>query len=145
MTHKKILKIAECLAIVAALSTLLLTLTLIWGNVISDHYTVLTKLLNTSLLVLLSAGLVTTLTRDLLLSEKHRGLSKLAYLSHNATVLTTIVVAIILLPMSWGLLSANAVLMRILGSLATFFVMALVITRLSGVSSHRFKGESVTA
>jgi hypothetical protein len=145
MTHKTILKIAECIAIVAALSTLLLTLTLIWGNVISDHYMLLTNLLNTSLVVLLSAGLVTTLTRDLLLSEKHRRLSMLAYLSHNATVLTTIVVAIILLPMSWGLLSANAVLIRILGSLATFFVMALVITRLSGVSSHRFKGESVTA
>lgn len=145
MTHKRTLKVAERVAIVAAVATLLLALVFIWGNVISNRYTVLTKLLNTSILVLLTAGLVTTLTRDLLLSEKHRVLSRLAYLSHNTTVLTTIVTAVILLPVTWGLLPAGAILTRILGSLVMFFLSALLITRLSGVSSHRFRGESVTA
>ena len=143
MTHKRTLKIAERLAIVAALTTLLLALIFIWGNVISDRYTVLSRLLNTSILVLLAAGLITTLTRDLLLTEKHRVLSKLAYLSHHVTVFTTIVTAMILLPMTWGLLPVGTVLTRIFGSLATFFLIALLITRISGVSSHRFKGESV--
>jgi hypothetical protein len=32
--------------------------------------------------------------------------------------------------------------MRIFGSLATFFLIALLITRISGVSSHRLKGGS---
>ena len=145
MPHKRILKFAERIAIMAALLTLLLVLVFIWGDVISDRYTVLTKLLNTSILVLLTASITTTLTRDLLLSEQHRALSKLAYLSHSATVFATIVAALLLLPMTWGLLSTGTILIRLLGSLATFFVMALVITRLSGVSSHRFKGESITS
>ena len=143
MTHKRTLKIAERLAIIAALTTLLLALIYIWGNVISDRYTVLSRLLNTSILVLLAAGLITTLTRDLLLTEKHRVLSRLAYLSHDVTVFTTIVTAMILLPIAWGLLPVSTILMRIFGSLATFFLIALLITRISGVSSHRFKGESV--
>lgn len=145
MNHKRTLKVAERVAIVTALTTLSLALFCIWGNVISNRYTVLSKLLNTSILVLLAAGLITTLTRDLLLSEKHRVLSRLAYLSHNVTVLTTIVTAMILLPVTWGLLPVGAVLTRIFGSLATFFLIALLITRISGVSSHRFKGESVLA
>mgnify|MGYP006154314567 CR=1 FL=1 len=145
MRHKRTLKVTERVAIVAALTTLLLALFFIWGNVISNRYTVLSKLLNTSILVLLAAGLTTTLTRDLLLSEKHRVLSRLAYLSHNVTVLTTIVTAMILLPITWGLLPVGTILTRIFGSLATLFLIALLITRISGVSSHRFKGESVLA
>jgi hypothetical protein len=136
------LKIAERISIVAALTTLLLALVYIWGNVISEHYSVLSRLLNTNILVLLAAGVVTTLTRDLLLAEKHRVLSRLAYLSHDVTVFTTIVTAMILLPITWGLLPVGTILMRIFGSLATFFLIALLITRISGVSSHRLKGGS---
>lgn len=143
MTHKRTLKVAERVATVAALTTLLLALFFIWGNVISERYTVLSKLLNTSILVLLAAGLITTLTRDLLLSEKYRVLSRLAYLSHNVTIFTTIVTAMILLPMTWELLPIGTVLTRIFASLATFFVIGLLVTRISGISSHRFKGESV--
>ena len=142
MPHTRTLKIAERVSIVAALTTLLLALIYIWGNVISEHYTVLSRLLNTSILVLLAAGVITTLTRDLLLTEKHRVLSRLAYLSHDVTVFTTIVTAMILLPITWGLLPVGTILMRIFGSLATFFLIALLITRISGVSSHRLKGGS---
>jgi hypothetical protein len=142
MTHTRTLKIAERISIITALTTLLLALVYIWGNVISEHYTVLSRLLNTSILVLLAAGVITTLTRDLLLAEKHRVLSRLAYLSHDVTVLTTIVTAMILLPITWGLLPVGTILMRIFGSLATFFLIALLITRISGVSSHRLKGGS---
>jgi hypothetical protein len=142
MTHTRTLKIAERISIVAALTTLLLALVYIWGNVISEHYSVLSRLLNTNILVLLAAGVVTTLTRDLLLAEKHRVLSRLAYLSHDVTVFTTIVTAMILLPITWGLLPVGTILMRIFGSLATFFLIALLITRISGVSSHRLKGGS---
>jgi hypothetical protein len=142
MTHTRTLKIAERISIVAALTTLLLALVYIWGNVISEHYSVLSRLLNTNILVLLAAGVVTTLTRDLLLAEKHRVLSRLAYLSHDVTVFTTIVTAMILLPITWGLLPVGTILMRVFGSLATFFLIALLITRISGVSSHRLKGGS---
>ena len=41
MTHKRTLKVAERVATVAALTTLLLALFFIWGNVISERYTAL--------------------------------------------------------------------------------------------------------
>ena len=137
MSRERILKLSGRIAGGLIVALLAIVVTLIWSSPTAAATRILGDLLETTGTCLVAAIMIYLYTRDMILSEKNRTLSCVAYASYHVTVVSIIVCSLATLPLFWKVFVDEPLFWKSLGTSFSILVASLAIGRLSGISPHR--------